>query len=263
MAATVLVKGAGEMATGVAWRLFRSGFPVVLTEVARPLAVRRSVSFCEAVPLGAMTVEGVTARLVANPAEVPAVLAAGEIPLLVDPAAECRQALQPWAVVDAVLAKRNLGTALGDAPVVVALGPGFTAGVDCRAVVETQRGHRLGRVYYAGGAIPDTGIPDERGGFGVERVVRAPVAGVFRAIREIGDLVKAGDLLGHVESAGAPVMAAIPGLLRGLIRDGTPVTPGLKIGDVDPVKELERCYTISDKALSVAGGVLEALLALR
>lgn len=263
MAGPVLVKGAGELASGVAWRLFRSGFPVVMTEAAQPLCVRRSVAFCDALFEGACTVEGVTARLAADPSDATLALRDGVIPVLIDPEAASRTWLRPRAVVDAIMAKRNLGTALTDAPAVVALGPGFTAGLDCHAVVETQRGHWLGRVYYEGGAIPDTGIPAQRGGHGADRVVRAPSSGLFATApgRRIGDLVEPGALLGHVGAT--PVESAIGGLLRGLIRDGTPVTAGLKIGDVDPVTEAERCFTLSDKALAVAGGVLEALLVLK
>ncbi|HLN61835.1 MAG TPA: selenium-dependent molybdenum cofactor biosynthesis protein YqeB [Symbiobacteriaceae bacterium] len=258
----VLVRGAGEIASGIAWRLFRCGFPVVLTEADRPLAVRRTVAFCEAVHDGSTTVEGVDCLRVDAVGQVPITLSAGAIPLLVDPGARSRRALRPAAVVDAIMAKRNLGTAIHDAPIVVGVGPGFTAGADCHAVVETQRGHGLGRVYYQGAALADTGVPAERGGHSTGRVVRAPADGAFaQGAREIGDTVRAGDLLGHVD--GRPVLAAIDGLLRGLIRDGTPVTAGLKIGDIDPLGDVARCFTISDKALAVAGGVLEALLVLR
>ncbi|MDF2626824.1 MAG: selenium-dependent molybdenum hydroxylase system protein YqeB family [Symbiobacteriaceae bacterium] len=252
----ILVKGAGELASGIAWRLVQCGFPVVMTEVAQPLAVRRTVSFCSAVYTGSWTVEGVTARLVSSVEDA----AHREVPLLIDPTAACVATLRPTAVVDAIMAKRNLGTALSDAPVVVGVGPGFTAGTDCHAVVETQRGHWLGRVYYQGAAIPDTGQPAERGGHSEGRIVRAPAPGAFHAAGSatIGSTVRPGDVLGHV--GGVPVYAAIGGILRGLVFDGTPVTLGLKIGDIDPVCEPERCHTISDKALAVAGGVLEALL---
>lgn len=257
----ILVKGAGELASGVAWRLFRSGFQVVLTEVAQPLAVRRAVSFCEAVHDGVATVEGVVARRVGTVTEALALRDA--VPLLVDPVAACRVELRPAAVVDAIMAKRNLGTAVTDAPVVVTLGPGFEAGCDCHAVVETQRGHWLGRVYYSGSALPDTGIPAERGGQSHGRVLRAPVSGVFVGAEalQIGDSVSTGYLMGTVGDV--PVHAAISGVLRGLIRSGTPVKAGVKIGDVDPICERDRCFTISDKALAVAGGVIEALLVLR
>jgi xanthine dehydrogenase accessory factor len=254
----ILVKGAGELASGIAWRLVKCGFPVVMTEVAQPLAVRRLVSFCSAVHAGRWTVEGVTARLVASVDEVALPGGSREIPLLIDPAAACVPTLRPAAVVDAIMAKRNLGSSLRDAPVVIGVGPGFTAGTDCHAVVETQRGHWLGRVYYEGAAIADTGEPAERGGHSQGRIVRAPAPGPFTGAVAIGSWVNPGDVLGHV--GGVPVYAAIGGILRGLVFDGTPVTPGLKIGDIDPVCEAERCHTISDKALAVAGGVLEALL---
>lgn len=250
----ILIKGAGELASGIAWRLMRCGFSVVMTEVPQPLAVRRTVAFCSAVYTGTWTVEGVTARLVSHVADAPA----GEIALLLDPKAVCLPALQPRAVVDAIMAKRNAGTSISDAPVVIGVGPGFTAAVDCHAVVETQRGHWLGRTYYQGSAIPNTGVPAERGGQSEGRIVRAPGPGRFRGAAEIGFPVAPGQLLGHVD--GIPVTAAIGGVLRGLIFDGTPVTAGLKIGDIDPICEPERCHSISDKALAVAGGVLEALL---
>jgi xanthine dehydrogenase accessory factor len=261
----VLVKGAGDLASGVAWRLVRCGFAVVMTEVAQPLAVRRTVCFSEAVPLGEQRVEGVTARFAVDTAAALAVLGQGAVPVLVDPLGTCHGVLKPWAVVDARMAKRNLGSGLGEAPVVVGLGPGFTAGVDCHAVVETQRGHWLGRVYDQGGALPDTGRPAERGGHSVDRVVRAPAAGPFRGCMLIGDQAAAGDVLGHIDTGGGgqvPVQAAISGLLRGLIRDGTPVAAGMKLGDVDPTADAASCHTVSDKALAVAGGVLEALLML-
>lgn len=253
----ILIKGAGELASGIAWRLARCGLKVAMTDVQQPLAVRRAVSFCSAVYAGAWTVEGITARLVSVPAEA----GRGEIPLFIDPVGACAAVLKPFAVVDAIMAKRNTGTSLFDAPVVVAVGPGFTAGVDCHAVVETQRGHWLGRVYYQGSAIPNTGEPAERGGQSEGRIVRAPAAGRFSEAAAIGSQVAPGDLLGYVD--GVPVRAAIAGVLRGLIYDGTPVTPHLKVGDIDPICEPERCHSISDKALAVAGGVLEALLHLR
>lgn len=263
----VLVKGAGELGSGVAWRLHRAGFSVVMTDREQPLAVRRTVAFCEALALGEWTVEGVTARRAETTRQALEVVAAGDIPVLADPQAACRAALSPRAVVDAIMAKRNTGTAITDADVVVALGPGFEAGVDCHAVVETHRGHFLGRVYYSGRALPDTGVPAERGGHGESRVLRAPLAGVFQGLRQIGERVAPGEVVGRVHPGGpgaeaAAVTAAIGGVLRGLIRDGTPVRAGLKVGDVDPVAEPDWCFFISDKALAVAGGVLEALLAL-
>ncbi|HWI62958.1 MAG TPA: selenium-dependent molybdenum cofactor biosynthesis protein YqeB [Symbiobacteriaceae bacterium] len=253
----ILVKGAGELASGIAWRLVQCGFDVVMTEVPQPLAVRRTVSFCSAVYTGTWTVEGVTARLVDDVRHA----LPGEIPLLIDPSASVASWLGPEAIVDAIMAKRNLGTCILDAPIVIGVGPGFTATVDCHAVVETQRGHWLGRAYTRGSALPNTGVPAERGGHSEGRIVRAPAAGRFTGVADIGFPVVPGQVLGKVD--GIPVKAAIGGLLRGLVFDGTPVTPGLKIGDIDPVCEPERCHSISDKALAVAGGVLEALLKLR
>ncbi|HYG57312.1 MAG TPA: selenium-dependent molybdenum cofactor biosynthesis protein YqeB [Symbiobacteriaceae bacterium] len=261
----VLVKGAGDLATGVAGRLYRAGFPVVMTELPAPLCVRRTVSFAEAVVSGSQTVEGITAVRADTASAVRAALAKGLVPVAVDPEARLIAALSPWAVVDAILAKRNTGTRMTDAPLVVALGPGFTAGADCHAVVETQRGHDLGRVYLQGSAIPDTGIPGEIGGASAERVLRAPCAGIFRNRAAITDLVSPGDVVAEVHGADgtvAPVRTTIGGVLRGLLRDGTPVRANLKVGDVDPRGELSQCYTVSDKARAIGGGVLEALLGL-
>ena len=183
-----LIRGAGDLATGIALRLWRSGIRVVLTDLARPPAIRRTVAFSEAIVYGETTVEDVTARLAAN--------AQGIVPVLADPGCACREALAPDALVDAILAKRNLGTRITDAPVVVGVGPGFTAGEDCHAVIETMRGHTLGRVIYSGRAIPNTNVPGLIGGFAGERVLRAPADGAFRSVRRIGDLVKAGDVAG-------------------------------------------------------------------
>ncbi len=260
----IWIKGAGDLATGVAYRLHQAGFKLLLSELPEPVCVRRTVSFAEAVVTGRHEVEGVTAVLVTNPAAVFDAHAEGMVPVVVDPTGEMCRTLRPAATVDAIMAKRNTGTSLTDAPVVVALGPGFTAGVDCHAVVETQRGHYLGRALYAGAAAPDSGEPGEVAGVRGARVVRAPVAGLFSGVRGIGDEVRAGDLLGTVEphqgGPAVPVRAEVGGVLRGLIRTGVRVGAGLKVGDVDPSGEPARCHTISDKALAVAGGVLEALL---
>lgn len=257
----VWIKGAGDLASGVAFRLRMAGYPVLMTELSQPLCVRRAVSFAEAVRSGRQTVEGVTAVLLEpDSAQVRTALARGEIALLVDPDGAHARALLPPMLVDGIMAKRNTGTRITDAPVVVGLGPGFTAGADCHAVVETGRGHFLGRALYQGAAAPDTGEPGEVAGVGAARVVRAPAEGLFEGLLEIGARVVANDVLGAV--AGVPVRAAVGGVLRGLIRSGVPVTPGMKVGDVDPTGEVVRCHTISDKALSVAGGVLEAVLRL-
>ena len=255
-----VIRGAGDIATGVALRLWRAGIPVVMTDLPRPTAIRRTVCFSQAIVLGTATVEDVTAVRAETAGEVPALLAAGNIPVLADPAGGCIPALQPDAIVNAILAKRNLGTSITDAPVVVGVGPGFTAGEDCHAVVETMRGHTLGRVYYTGSALPNTAIPGFIGGFAGERVLRAPADGVFHQLLDIGAMVKTGDVAGEV--GGAPMVCTIDGVLRGILPDGTPVTRGMKSGDVDPRGEMANCYTASDKALAVGGGALEAVLRL-
>lgn len=256
----VVVKGAGDIASGVALRLLRSGIQVVMTDLERPTAIRRTVCFSQAVVLGRTTVEDVTARRAAGPEEAEELLAAGVIPVLADPGAACVGALRPDALVDAILAKRNLGTRITDAPAVVGVGPGFTAGTDCHAVVETMRGHTLGRVYYQGCALPNTNTPGLIGGYAGERVLRAPADGIFRQTLEIGAMVRAGDAAGYVGDA--PMVCTIGGVLRGVLADGTPVHRGMKAGDVDPRGERANCSTVSDKALAVGGGVLEAVLRL-
>lgn len=254
----VLIRGGGEMATGVAHRLARCHFRVCLTEVAQPQAVRRAVSFCEAIYEGEKTVEGITAMRVGLPEEIFPRWERGQIPLLIDPAAAIKDALQPDVLVDAILAKRNTGTDLRDAPLVIGLGPGFRAGQDVHLVVETQRGHDLGRVIERGEAEADTGVPAEIGGYSEERVLRSPADGPFTANKAIGDRVSSGEIVGWV--AGFPVEAQISGVLRGLIREGIEVQSRMKLGDIDPRAQREACYTISDKARAIAGGVLEAIL---
>ena len=235
----VVIRGGGDIASGVALRLYRCGVTPVLCEIPFPTAIRRTVCFSEAVRLGETAVEGVPARR-AEAEEVPGLISRGIIPVLVDPEAACVRALKPDVVVDAILAKRNLGTIRDMAPIVVAVGPGFTAGVDCHAVVETMRGHTLGRAIYQGGALPNTAVPGLIGGYAGERVLRAP------------------DTAGYVE--GLPIVCTIDGVLRGLLADGTEVVKGLKSGDVDPRCRPEFCRMVSDKALAVGGGVLEAIL---
>jgi xanthine dehydrogenase accessory factor len=254
----VLIRGAGDLGSGVAWRLRRAGFPVVMTELAEPLVVRHTVSFAEAVFAGATTVEGVRAERVASAEQAAERATAGLVAVLVDPDGGAVAALRPGVLVDARMAKRVLDTRIADAPLVVALGPGFVAGVDCHAVVETNRGHRLGRVYWQGPAEPDTGVPATIAGHGFDRVLRAPAAGPLAAVRVIGAELEAGDLIARV--ADRPVVAPFAGVLRGLLHDGLIVAAGQKIGDVDPRAQPEHCHTISDKALAVAGGVLEAVL---
>ncbi len=255
----VYIRGGGDLASGVAHRLHSAGFTVMIAELAQPLCVRRPVSFAEAVYTGAHTVESVSARLAPDPLLGMAYAVMGEIPVVVDPDGAARQRLHPGVVVDARLAKRKLDTTLNDAPLVVALGPGFVAGQDCHAVVETQRGHDLGRVIWQGGAAADTGQPEPVRGLGPQRVLRAARAGVFRARCQIGDQIPAGEIVAFVD--GDPVIAQCAGVVRGLVHDGVPVEAGLKVGDIDPRGVRAHCFTISDKARAVAGGVLEAVLA--
>ena len=254
----ILIRGAGDIATGIALRLYRAGMQVVMTDLPAPTAIRRTVCFSQAIILGEMTVEDVTARRAETPDQAEALLAQGLIPVLADPDCTCRTRLRPDALVDAILAKRNLGTKMDDAPIVVGIGPGFTAGEDCHAVVETMRGHSLGRVIHAGSALPNTGIPGLIGGFAGERVLRAPADGVFHQLLDIGAQVRQGDVAATVN--GVPMTCTLDGVLRGILPDGTPVHKGMKAGDIDPRCKVEHCYTASDKALAVGGGVLEAVL---
>jgi xanthine dehydrogenase accessory factor len=257
--ALILIRGAGDLASGVAYRLHQAGFPLVMTEVAQPLAVRRTVAFAQAIYDGEAVVEGILARRTEDVSAAQASLDAGEIAVWVDPEGEALRTLKPLVVVDAIMAKRNLGTRLDDAPLVVTLGPGFVAGVDCHAVIETQRGHRLGRVLWQGSAQPDTGIPGGIEGRSAERILRAPGAGYLVPHHQIGDLVQVGELIALVGDL--PVLAPCAGIVRGLIHPSVPITPGLKIGDVDPRGDRDACFTISDKSLAVGGGVVEAILA--
>ncbi|ACB85776.1 selenium-dependent molybdenum cofactor biosynthesis protein YqeB [Natranaerobius thermophilus] len=256
----VLIKGAGDLATGVAHRLFRAGIPVMMTEISRPTVVRRTVAFAEAVFDGSAQVERVTANLIQKPEDRTKVLEAGEIPLLVDPELNCLETVRPQILVEATLAKKNTGISKDDAPIVIALGPGYIAGQDVDAVVETKRGHYLGRVVYQGRALPNTGVPGEVAGYTRERVLYSPGTGMIENFARIGDKVEAGEQVALVE--GQPIRAQVSGVLRGMIRQGLKVKQGMKVGDVDPRADVEHCWTISDKARSVAGGVLEASLAL-
>lgn len=257
----VMIKGAGDIASGIAMRLWRAGINVVMTDLPRPSSIRRTVCFSEAVYRGETTVEEVRARRAENAADALRLLEESILPVIVDPKAESAKELHPDVIVDAILAKENLGTAITDAPGVVGVGPGFTAGVDCHAVVETMRGHTLGRVIWSGGAIPNTGVPGEIGGYTVERVMHSPCGGVFHALRQIGDTVEAGETVATVGSE--PLYAKITGTLRGILPEGFEVPrEHFKSADVDPRCRLFHCFTVSDKALSVGGGVLEAVLML-
>ena len=259
----IIVRGGGDLATGTIYKLYKCGFPILILEVSMPSAIRRNVAFSEAVYQGMHTVEDVTCYRAESIAEAESLLQEGKLVVLVDPKGDSISQLKPVAVVDAILAKKNLGTHKAMAPITVALGPGFTAGEDVDAVIETKRGHNLGRVLWQGSAIPNTGIPGIIGGYGKERVIHSPAEGILRNVCKITDTVKKGEEIAVVETANGnvSVVASLDGLLRGLIRDGYPVTKGFKIADIDPrTEEYQNCFTISDKARCIAGGVVEAIL---
>ncbi len=278
-----VVRGGGDLGTGAALRLQRAGWRVLVTEIARPLVIRRGAALATAVYDGSIELEGTVGERIDRAAEADRVWAADRLPVLIDPDHTRSAQLHPSVIVDAIMAKRNTGSRIDEAAIVIGLGPGFTAGVDCHAVVETQRGHNLGRVYYRGAAAADTGTPGKLGGQDALRVLRAPTAGVFYGQRKIGEAVKAGEVIGRVievdgsltDSAawrlsavdrdssrplGTVVRTSIDGVLRGILHDGLTVCAGLKIADVDPRAEVSYCFTVSDKAWAVGGGVLEAAL---
>ena len=296
----IICRGAGDLATGIIHRLHRAGHRVIALETDYPAAIRRQVSFCEAVYDGSAVVEGVTARLVPALADaetdtetysgendtpaahivsekwdssaIEAVLEAGEVPLLIDPKGESIELLKPDAVVDAIIAKKNLGTTINMAPLVIGVGPGFTAGQDVHLVIESMRGHNLARIITDGMAQPNTGVPGNIAGFTSERVIHAPAAGYIHDVRKIGDIVQKGDEIARIYpdkesydnalSEYVPVNATITGIIRGLIREGYYFRKGFKIADIDPREsEITNCFTISDKARSIAGSVLEAVSA--
>jgi xanthine dehydrogenase accessory factor len=259
---TVVVRGGGDIASGTIHKLHSCGYKVLVLETEAPTAIRRAVSFCEAVYEGSASVDGVTSRLARTPEEIGRCWAAGEVPVAVDPQGELIKIVKPMAVVDAILAKKNLGTSRAMAPITVGLGPGFTAGSDVDAVIETMRGHTLGRLIFQGSALPNTGIPGEIAGHDLDRVIHSPAEGAIENLAEIGDTVRKGDIIAMVE--GCPARAAIDGVLRGIIRNGTRVFKGMKIADIDPrTCERQNCFSISEKARNIAGGVLEAILHLQ
>lgn len=268
----IICRGGGDLATGIVHRLFRAGFPVLVLETDSPAAIRRQVSFSEAVYDGTATVEGVTAERIASAdrASVNHVLEEGRVPLLVDPEGSSIPLLKPDIVVDAIIAKKNLGTAKEMAPLVIGVGPGFTAGEDVDLVVESMRGHNLARIFTTGSALPNTGIPGNIGGFTKERVLHAEAAGYMKNIRQIGDIVENGEEIARIyekmtkdgtfSGSYVSVEASISGMIRGLIREGYHFQKGFKIADIDPREsELANCFTISDKARSIGGSVLEAV----
>ena len=270
----IVVRGAGDLATGTIHRLKKAGFRLLVLEAEHPAAIRRQVALSEAVYAGSARVEDVEAvRMDVDLAEkknrkelleqeMERIWKKDGVPVLVDPAGLSIAALRPAVVVDAILAKKNLGTTKEIAPLVIALGPGFTAGEDVDVVIETKRGHNLGRVIRSGSAVPNTGIPGIIGGYGKERVMHAQAEGILRNVASIGDIVEARAVIAEIETENGtvPVEASLSGLLRGLIRDGYPVTKGFKIADIDPrQEELQNCFTISDKARCIAGSVLEVI----
>ena len=255
----IIVRGGGDIATGTIYKLYQSRFAVLVNENSNTNSNRRTNSFFVAVFFKKVVVGGVTTQRAESLEDAFAIYGQGQIPVMIDENGSMIQEVQPPVVVDAILAKRNLGTKITDAPAVIGVGPGFCAGKDVDAVIETQRGHNLGRVIYEGEAAPNTGIPGMIGGYAKERVIHAPATGKLHILRQIGEIVEAGDILADIE--GTPVKTLISGVIRGMIREGYDVKKGLKIADVDPrVKEQENCYHISDKARCVAGGVLEAIL---
>jgi len=255
----VIIRGGGDLATGVAVRLFRAGFPVMILEIERPTVIRLPVSFARAIYEGKVMVEEIEAVLIPSWEKAEDIIKKGKIPVLIDPEGSCIEKLSPTVIVDAILAKRNLGTRKDQAPLVIGLGPGFTAGEDVDVVIETKRGHNLGRVYYQGQAALDTCVPGEVGGESKRRLLRAPTKGKIVPLHQIGDLVKAGEIIAEVE--GVPLKAEISGVLRGLIYPQSWVTKGMKVGDIDPRGIREFCFTVSDKARSLGGAVLEAICA--
>ncbi|MDQ7096980.1 selenium-dependent molybdenum cofactor biosynthesis protein YqeB [Desulfosporosinus sp. PR] len=258
----VLVRGAGEQASGVGWALAKAGFRVLMTEVANPLMVRWPVCFGTAVVKGTWQVEEISSRLVTKPGAWAAAWQEGIIPILIDPNLDCLSELKPTFLVDAILAKRNLGTRRDMAVRTIGLGPGFTAGENVDLVVETNRGHHLARLIYSGPAEPNTGIPGEIGGFAKERVIYTPKAGVFRAMRSIGEQVEKGDCVGVIDDDGGStkVLATLHGVLRGLLLNNTPVGAAVKLGDIDPRGKKEYCFTISEKARAIGGAVLLSIM---
>ncbi|WP_047396115.1 selenium-dependent molybdenum cofactor biosynthesis protein YqeB [Cetobacterium sp. ZOR0034] len=255
----VIVRGAGDLATGVIHRLYRSGFKILALEIEKPSAIRRSVVFSECIYNLEQVVEGVKAKKVNDLREIEECWKKNEIPVAVDPVGKYIEILKPQIVIDAIIAKKNYGTNMDMAPITIALGPGFVAGRDVNIVVETMRGHNLGRLIYDRGALPNTGEPGDIAGITKERVIYSEKTGFFKAVKKIGDYVKRKEILGYIDET--PVFATIDGLLRGIISDNYEVKPKFKIADIDPrLNQYDNCFTISDKARSLGGAVLEGIL---
>lgn len=254
----VVIRGAGDLASGIAIRLWRSGFQIVMTDLEYPIAVRREVSFSEAIRLGEKTVEGATGRFAEDAGRAEEIVENGDIAVLIDEEAKSAAKLRPDAVVDAIVAKRNLGTTINDAKIVIGVGPGFFAGRDCHAVVESKRGHDLGKAIYEGSPQENTGRPGDIGGVTWDRVIRTEVGGRLTCFKSIGDIVSKGERIAAVDDT--EFFAMTDGVVRGLLPDGMKVKKGMKLGDIDPRGIVEYCYSCSDKALAIAGGVLEAIM---
>lgn len=255
----IIVRGGGDLATGTIHRLWSSGFRVLVLECDNPSAIRRQVSVCEAVYDGSVTVEGMKAVKIDAPLKTKEVIDKGNVPVIVDKEGKSIQTLKPDIVIDAIIAKKNTGTARTMAPLTIALGPGFTAGKDVDFVIETKRGHNLGRIITKGRAVENTGIPGNIGGYSKERVIHSPAEGFIKVIYNIGDMVEKDEKIALIDNS-IPVYATITGIVRGMIRDGYYVTKGFKIADIDPRREeFENCFTISDKARCIAGSVLEVV----
>lgn len=257
----IVVRGGGDLATGSIHRLWSAGFDVIVLETDAPAAIRRQVSVCEAVYCKETVIEGMRAKLVEDISKVPEVLKEGAVPVLIDPEGKSIEYLKPRVVVDAIIAKKNLGTTKSMAPTTIALGPGFEAGVDVDYVIETKRGHNLGRIIREGYAVKNTGIPGNIGGYTSERVMKSPASGEFVAKKDIGDVVEAKEVIALVKCENGSIVeikTEISGILRGILKSGYKVTEGFKLADVDPrIEELKNCFTISDKARCIAGSVLE------
>ena len=258
----VVIRGGGDIASGSIQKLYRSGFKLIILEVDKPTAIRRNVAFSDAIYNGETSVEGIKAIKVSNIEEIKEAHKNNIIPIMIDPEGKIIEEIKPIAVIDAILAKKNLGTNKSIAPITIALGPGFNAGEDVDVVIETMRGHNLGRLIFEGYAMPNTGVPGEIGGYSKERVIYSEADGLIKNVSRIGDIVNKDDVLAYIGDI--EVKSPISGLLRGIIKDGTMVYKGLKIGDVDPrLKEVENYTTISDKARNIGGGVLEALFIMK
>lgn len=254
----VLIKGAGDLATGIAYRLKKSGFDIVMTEINNPTTVRRTVAFSQAIFDNEIEIEGIKGIKVNNINEIHKEIKKGNIPIIIDKEANIIKKLNPKVVVDAIIAKKNLGTSINDAPIVIGVGPGFEAKKDCHLAIETKRGHYLGKVIEEGSAIPNTGVPGNIGGYTKERIIRASSNGKIRPVVKIGDYVKKGEVVAYID--GVEVLAEIDGIVRGMLQEGIEVFKGMKSGDIDPRCEKNHCFTISDKARSIGGGVLEAIM---